>query len=298
LIQRNHLLRYQHYETIQCKCLPFNINNVGILVNDFFESNYFDAIQTAHEFQQLTESNKDTPAYRTGVYITNVYDTDKGRKYNLLRCSSNFTGPTHGYRDIDRKIVNKVNDFVNSFYSNPGTLNHVLAQIYHNTNGKKASIKRHSDKTKDMQKNGLLAFCSFYNTDDVEPLEMTKMRFRLKNDVTGDYVKQFDVTFAPNSLFVINLEMNRLYTHEIIPGKLEANKLPTRMGYVIRSSDTIATWKDDKVYIDNVEMVPPYSEGIKRLKDIYYEENMTSNKVTYSGFDFSLNEGDYMKPLI
>ena len=34
------------------------------------------------------------------------------------------------------------------------------------------------------------------------------------------------------------------------------------------------------------------------LKDIYYEENMTSKKIIYPDLNFSLNNGDYLKPLV
>ena len=60
------------------------------------------------------------------------------------------------------------------FGASHAPLNHVLAQIYHNTPSMtlpggtkqkqtKAKIKAHSDKTKDMPANGIMAFCTFYN---------------------------------------------------------------------------------------------------------------------------------------
>lgn len=286
-----------NHKIISYNQLPHNYHNVGVLMRNFFEPGNFERVQNAHEFQSLTESNKPTPAYRSGIYITPVEDTERGREFNLLRCSSNFTGPTDDCSVVDYEIINKVNEFIGKFYSCPSLLNHVLAQIYHNDNNKKAKIKQHSDKTKDMDENALLAFCSFYDDDDLRPMQVTHMKFKLKDDVEGNYEKQFTVPFTPNSLFVISLEMNRLYTHEIIPGKMQISQLPTRMGYVIRGSNTRAVWRDGKVFINNeTELVEPYDEGVKRLKDLYYEENMTSNKVIYDGFDFSLNKGDYMKP--
>ena len=56
------------------------------------------------------------------------------------------------------------------FFESVVKFNHVLAQIYENKiiekdNKKlerKAKIKEHSDKTKDMHRNALIAFCTFY----------------------------------------------------------------------------------------------------------------------------------------
>lgn len=81
-------------------------------------------------------------------------------------CSSNFTGPTDNFRETDKPIVDKVNYLATYVFENSAILNHVLAQIYANIreNGtdKKAKIKKHSDKTKDMPRNGLISFVTFY----------------------------------------------------------------------------------------------------------------------------------------
>lgn len=89
-------------------------------------------------------------------------------------------------------------------------------------------IKAHSDKTKDMPRNALIAFTSFYskpiatrqsNTDIFDVCYkgtsvLTRLHFRLKDLVKDDkFVKEFTVTLYPNSVFVIPLSTNRLYTH-------------------------------------------------------------------------------------
>ena len=67
--------------------------------------NYFDLVTNEHEFQTLTESNKPSNAYRTGIYLTPVTKKEDGIEFKLLRCSSNLGGPTDNFREISRIIV-------------------------------------------------------------------------------------------------------------------------------------------------------------------------------------------------
>ena len=307
--------------------LPININNVGIYIKNLFgEKDYFNLLKKEHEFQTLTESNKETNAFRKGIYLTNVeriYENSDDLQFNLLRCSSNLDGPTDNFRDTDNEIINKVNGLAKSFFKNPAELNHVLAQIYENKKdeNKKAKIKEHSDKTKDMPVNGLMAFCTFYDNDELKISEksghafkgvtlLTRLRFRLKDCVNNStLVKQFDIILYPNSVFMMPLSTNRLYTHEILPSTMPANKLPTRMGYVIRCSKTKAVYSNGNVFIktdsnpiidgsNTIKLVEPYTNGISKLKKLYYDENTTADIIDYGVFNFSLNKGDYMKPLL
>lgn len=311
-------------EIIKLGQAPININGVGIYFRQFFDqSNIFESICLEHEFQTLTESNKPTNAFRTGIYITKV----ESDKFNLLRCSSNFSGPTDNLELTDQMILDQVNGILKYYYSSQTNLNHILAQIYTNRKedgeDKKARIKEHSDKTKDMPKNGLMAFCSFYQqvaknsvkqsilTDSFDYVYngatsvLTKMRFKLKKDVLlPNLTKQFDITLYPNSVFVMSLEMNRLYTHEIIPSILPVELIPTRMGYVIRCSKTQAIHKDGCTWLidsnNNLTLLEePNPESIAKLKELYYKENITSEHIEYNEyneFNFSLNKGDYMPP--
>lgn len=323
-------LQYVEAEYIDWQGIPQNIHNVGVWFPRLFQSdkNYFQDIESEHEFQSLTESDKPGWALRSGIYMTDVMEHGHGIGFNLLRCSSNFSGPTDNYRESDYVVVNTVNHKVVSCFEQCTILNHTLAQIYHNNvvNGRthRAKIKEHSDKTKDMPRNGLIAFCTFYKEYDInkgfnlphikydetnmdykykKESVLTRLRFRLKSEVQDpQYVKKFDVVLLPNSVFIIPLSTNRLYTHEIIPPTLESRLIPTRMGYVIRCSNTPAVYHDGHTYIhtgpEGIKLEEPTEEGIARLKELYYKENSTTQLVTYDQINFSLNKGDYSQPLV
>lgn len=323
-----------NYPIIQIGEVPINVHNVGIYFRNFFnDNNYFNLISQQHEFQTLTESNKPSSAFRTGIYLSKVTKpmNQDELHFNLLRCSTNLNGPTDNFKDVDNEIINKINDIQHHYYEQYTELNHVLAQIYKNPTSdgsdKKAKISEHSDKTKDMPRNGLMAFCTFYEnyehgtfTDAIKKKfskstfdeydycyknisVLTKMRFRLKNDIMSDnFIKQFDITLYPNSVFIMSLEMNRIYTHEIMPSILSIQQIPTRMGYVVRCSKTKAIYKNNQTYIkyddEEVELEQPDVEGIKKLKQLYLQENVTSDIIHYGKFNFSLNNGDYLRPNI
>lgn len=304
--------------------VPLNVNNVGLFFREFFnEKNYFELLNNEHQFQILTESNKPGMSYRKGIYLTKVEENGNDINFNLLRCSTNLDGPTDNFRNTDNEIVNKVNDISQHFFEQRANFNHVLAQVYNNTKidgkEKKAKIKEHSDKTKDMPINGLMAFCTFYNFENVDLKEvkkngydycykgnsvLTKLRFRLKKTVVDTYfTKNFDVILYPGSVFMMSLSINRLYTHEIIPPYLSINKLPTRLGYVVRCSKTQAVFKDNQTYIKNsnsefVKLEEPTDLKIKNLKDLYFKENVTTDIMDYGDINFSLNNGDYLKPIL
>lgn len=330
--------------------MPLNINNVGLYYCNYFDKtkDYFNLISTEHKFQELTESNKPTNALRKGIYITHVNESNNGIEFNLLRCSTNMNGPTDNMRNTDNEILNEINNnILPYFYEKEITINHVLAQIYYSkiiqhkiTKGK---ISAHSDKTKDMPADGVIVFCSFYenyinnkfndkkiinsSTDNFDYVYnnkqhkehmsiLTKLRFRLKNDNfnNNNYNKLFDITLYPNSIFIISLEINKLYTHEIIPSVL-SNNIPLRLGYTIRCSNTKAIYKNNNtdigsarihristyiLYKDGEEqkLNEPNETDINTIKKLYYLENTTSDTINYGDMNFSLNNGDYMQPII
>ena len=307
--------------------VPININNVGVFFRKLFDdSDYFDLLTKEHQFQLLTESNKPGSSYRKGIYLSNVEENnDNSLSFNLLRCSTNLDGPTDNFRDTDKIIINKVNAVSNIFFKQEANLNHVLAQVYNNmkvdNKERKAKIAAHSDKTKDMPANALMAFCTFYNFDErnfegvktpddnkydrvyKDMTVFTKLRFRLKDSVKyPDFEKQFDITLYPGSVFIMSLETNRLYTHEIVPAQLSIEKLPIRLGYVIRCSKTKAVFKDDRTFIESDGELKPMSEctaeKAKHLKDLYFKENTSTEIVDYGEIDFSFNDGDYVRPLL
>lgn len=321
------------WEVIDSGRVPLLIHGVGVFYRRFFDTDadFFSKVCEDHSFQALTESTKPGTAHRTGIYLTPVIKDGDDFRFHLLRCSSNLSGPTGDFRSNDQFIVDSLNAEAKTLFHNSAPMNHVLAQIYHNTAaaaGKKetkAKIKDHSDKTKDMPRNGVMAFCTFYDKKGIEKLQamgpggfdygkrgvsgLTKLSFRLKPEArrTGcTLTPKFSVTLYPNSVFLMSLSTNRLYTHEIRPGALNAELLPTRLGYVVRCSNTAAIYRNERTYIEIddssgkrlVEMEPPTAQGMQQLRNKYAEENASAALIDYGPVLFSMNRGDYERPLV
>lgn len=328
-----------HYETynkekstiVTLGEVPVIVCNAGVYYRKLFSENgCFDKIKSAHDFQELTESNKEAKAFRKGIYLSKITKetTENGAEafhYHLLRCSSNLTGPTDNFRDIDTQIISLLNECAQQTFEYSTDMNHALVQIYENKKKTsdsqkeiKAKIKAHSDKTKDMPKEGLIAFCTFYDNSNAEKLKqsptdkfdlcykqvsgLTRLHFRLKKTVEDDSLeKEFSVTLYPNSAFLIPLSTNRLYTHEIRPSMLGVDQIPVRMGYVVRCSNLEAMHMENQTYIKEngryiklEEMTPELRE---ELRSSYYEENSTEKMIEYGKVHFSMNLGDYEKPI-
>ncbi|MEN2415217.1 hypothetical protein [Flavobacterium mesophilum] len=310
--------------------VPIVVSNAGVYFREMFtELDYFSKIKSEHAFQNLTESNKGSQALRTGIYLTDIAKEEADAKeklhYRLLRCSSNFTGPTDNFRETDHFIINTLNDSIKYCFEKETKLNHVLAQIYENKvksseNSKdvKSKIKAHSDKTKDMPKDGLIAFTTFYDNSNFDQLKksendrydwcykqtsgLTRLHFKLKDSVKDENLdKEFSVTLYPNSAFLIPLSTNRLYTHEIRPSMLNVDQIPVRLGYVARCSNLEAVFMDDQTFIkENNELIKleqMSSDDMVNLRNSYYEENSTEKNVEYGKIYFSMNSGDYEKPI-
>ena len=309
--------------------IPFVVHNVGVYYKNLFDDgDYFNMIQEEHVFQELTESTKKSKALRKGIYLSKVSkegteNENEKLHFHLLRCSSNLTGPTDNFRRTDHKIMDALNKIADSVFEEKVQLNHVLAQIYENkktTEGKeaKAKIKAHSDKTKDMPKEGLIAFCTFYDHSQFNSLNpsktdrydwvyknqsgLTRLLFKLKNTVQDQTLtKEFSVTLYRNSVFIIPLSTNRFYTHEIRPSMLNMDKIPTRMGYVVRCSNLEAIYIDDEVFIKEegelLKLEPMTDETMNDLRSSYLKENKTEEMVKYNKIRFSMNSGDYKKPI-
>ncbi|MFF9473499.1 hypothetical protein ACF1E9_12855 [Streptomyces roseolus] len=310
--------------------VPLRVHGVGVHYPRFFdpEVDHFGRIRAEHAFQSLTESTKPGTAHRSGIYLTPVTRVGDDLHFRLLRCSTNLSGPTEGFRPTDTLIVDDLNREAATVFRNHAPLNHVLAQVYHNTlataerKQSKAKISAHADKTKDMPADGIMAFCTFYDgLDKLRPLGeapldpfdrgvkgvsgLTRLRFRLKEpDARLDGVAlppHFTVTLHPGSVFFMPLSTNRLYTHEIRPSALDASLLPTRLGYVVRCSRTEAVHRGGRTLLkaaeDLVPLEPPTEKGMDRLRGLYAEENRTSSFIDYgSDFLFSMNTGDYVAP--
>ncbi|AFY94161.1 hypothetical protein [Chamaesiphon minutus] len=310
--------------------MPMLVHGVGVYYRRFFDldCDLFNRISTEHAFQTLTESNKPGKAHRTGIYLTPVTQEGEDLHFRLLRCSTNLSGPTENFRKTDRYIVDALNQKAAFIFQHQAPLNHVLAQIYHNTPAaaakkqSKAKISAHADKTKDMPVNGIIAFCTFYDRlDKLSPLTedafdygykgtsgLTKLHFRLKESVAAlpehkNLPRQFALTLYPNSVFFIPLSTNRLYTHEIRSSMLDAELLPTRLGYVVRCSSTEAVHQNGHTFLKRdgklVPLESPTIEGIDELRKLYTDENNTPDFIDYGDrFLFSMNAGDYLAPRI
>ncbi|MFB6872536.1 hypothetical protein [Streptomyces sp. NPDC056323] len=307
--------------------VPIRVDGIGVYYRRFFgpEADHFGRISADHAFQSLTESTKPGTANRSGIYLTPVTRNDDELHFRLLRCSTNLSGPTESFGPTDTHIVDALNREAAAVFRNQAPLNHVLAQIYHNTlataerKQSKAKISAHADKTKDMPVNGIMAFCTFYDRlEKLQPLAedafdrgvkgtsgLTRLHFRLKEPTEEhDGValpQQFTVTLYPGSVFFMPLSTNRLYTHEIRPSALDAELLPTRLGYVVRCSNAEAVHKNGQTFLklagDLVQLEPPTPAGMDNLRRLYAEENRTSAFIDYGDqFLFSMNTGDYVAP--
>lgn len=319
--------------------LPINIHNLGIYIRCLFDDEtqynnyYYDKITKAHDLISLTESNKSSMAFRTGRYLTKITQHDscpddencfKSHElhYKYMRCSTNFQKGTHNFYKIDNEIIDKTNRHMNKYFTNCAEFNHVLAQAYHNKidefgKSRHANISKHSDKTEDMPENALIGFFTSYKFDpsveygyqDFEifyknQLVLTKLNFERKHDVDIELypTKQFSISLYPGSVLAIPLSTNRLYTHEIKTPGLNPNILPTRLGYVMKSSKTNAIYDvlTNKTYIEDetgrTEMHPITEEEMKYLRDMYFQENVNSQRVVYDNMYYSMNDGDYMIP--
>eukprot|EP00808_Paulinella_micropora_P012383 g75001.t1 len=326
-----------HWRIVDLGQVPLLVHGLGVLYLRFFNLDhnnhhidFFQSITSEHTFQTLTESTKPGTAHRTGLYLSPVHYQGNAVHFQLLRCSSNLAGPTENFRQTDWRIVNALNAEAASVFNNAAPMNHVLAQIYHNTacspdghhKPTKAKIKAHADKTKDMPSGAVMAFCTFYHQlDRLQPIGpydyghrgarkgvsgLTTLHFRLKQSVvsrqgTGGLVPHFSVTLYPNSVFLMPISTNRLYTHEIRPPVLAVEKLPTRLGYVVRCSATPALHRDGQTYLKTngqlVKLLPPTPEGTAQVKRLYAEENLTHALLHYPHpVLFSMNQGDYMRP--
>ncbi|MGW6706090.1 hypothetical protein ACWGDE_14530 [Streptomyces sp. NPDC054956] len=309
--------------------VPLRVHGVGVYYRRFFglDADHFGRIGAEHAFQSLTESNKPGTAHRSGIYLTPVTPNGDELHFRLLRCSTNLSGPTENFGPTDTRIVEDLNREAAAVFRNQAPLNHVLAQIYHNTlatagrKQSKAKISAHADKTKDMPVNGVMAFCTFYDRlDELRPLAedafdygvkgasgLTRLHFRLKDAVEERdglaLPAHFTLTLYPGSVFFMPLSTNRLYTHEIRPSGLDAELLPTRLGYVVRCSSAEAVHKNDRTFLkaggELVELGPPTPDGTDELRRLYAEENRTSSFIDYGDrFLFSMNTGDYVAPRV
>eukprot|EP01063_Lacrimia_lanifica_P001045 TRINITY_DN10491_c0_g2_i1.p1 TRINITY_DN10491_c0_g2~~TRINITY_DN10491_c0_g2_i1.p1 ORF type:complete len:727 (+),score=203.34 TRINITY_DN10491_c0_g2_i1:80-2182(+) len=311
--------------------VPISIHGMGVYFRNYFdvEEQMFARVQRDHEFQALSESTKPGTAHRTGIYLTDVaQDAAGSRHYRLLRCSTNLSGPTGNFKATDRAVVGALNAEAGRVFDGAAEMNHVLAQIYWNSDAgadaksKKARIKAHSDKTKDMPRSGVMAFVTFYDglEERLRPMAdgfdwgyrgasgvikasgLTRLTFKLKRaDLERPFTPKFSITLYPNSVFFMPLSTNRLYTHEIVPPAIDVEHMPTRLGYVVRCSNTEAVHQNGTTYLKRAgglaALQPATDEGLAALRAAYAQENATEAYPDYGDrFTFSMNDGDYAAP--
>jgi hypothetical protein len=315
---------YDSLERVRLGRVPVRVGGVGVYYRRFFDDDdVFRRICLEHTFQTLTESVKPSKAHRTGIYLSPVRQRGDDLSFHLLRCSTNLSGPTENFCATDWHIVNALNEEADSIFGEHAPLNHVLAQLYPSTPATddhkqtKAKISAHADKTKDMPVDGIMAFCTFYDgLGALTPLPdhafdygykrksgLTRLQFRLKEPVKNraGLLPEFSLTLYPGSVFFMPLSTNRLYTHEIQASMLNAEMLPTRLGYVVRCSKTEAVHTHAGTFLEIdgklVPMEPPTAEGMAALRELYAAENRSDAFIDYGDrFRFSMNEGDYRAP--
>ena len=74
------------------------------------------------------------------------------------------------------------------------------------------------------------------------------------------------------------------------------------MGYVARSSEAVVRFVDGQTYIaergERVALTPMTREALTDLRHSYYQENRTAAAIAYGDVHFSMNAGDYQKPIL
>lgn len=319
--------------TVSAGQVPRLVPGIGVLYPKYFDDadEWYSRLTRSHALQSLTESTKPGESLRRGIYITRVTEASPGgdAHFNLLRCSTNLGGPTDNRRAVDDDIIAAVNELRQHHFPHSAELNHVLAQEYGNTlaesgKSKKAAISLHSDKTKDMPRNAVMAFVSFYDWKVPRPARMAPSEDGFDLLVGGStsvysrlvwHVKEsaaaadptlpetVSVTLGPGSVLLTSLTTNRLYRHETKPSVLCADSIPTRLSYVVRSSKTPAVFKDGATHVTAPDgaltpLRPASVEDVACLRELYLQENATCDEVEYGFLPFSMNSGDYLRPLV
>lgn len=308
--------------------LPLYVGDgAGIIYQSLFCNYWYQNLLDSHKFGTLTEATKPgTSPYRSGLYITRVNeDAATGeRTFKLLRCSTSFTNPTENLRPADEYILEVLNKMAAVNFHDSAPLDHVLAQQYVNVisedgKARRGTIADHSDKTKDMAPNGIMAFVTFYSRDIGSLSECTSLVWTKKAGAPEELPKTWQAILFTGSVLFVPLSTNRWYTHRIVAGSRPVHELPTRIGYVARCSKTtaVSTLTDGTFLVvpsdegegeggvgggsgsgeRRVPLVLPSADDIDRIRKLYKRENMETSVVDYGPVvPFSLNAGDYLRP--
>ncbi|MFD2286649.1 hypothetical protein GJU39_19545 [Pedobacter petrophilus] len=89
----NNLVNDDSIHVVELGEVPIIVNNAGVYFRSLFHGDYFYNIKTEHEFQELTESTKESKSFRKGIYLTEILkeetsENDEILHFRLLRCSS------------------------------------------------------------------------------------------------------------------------------------------------------------------------------------------------------------------
>jgi hypothetical protein len=248
--------------------LPRWVHDIGVYIPRAYVAGFYQQITVDHQFRT---SNKPGISHRSGIYLSRVKETETSIVYNIMRCSTTFKAPTDAFTDTDECIVQEANRHLNHCIHQCSDFNHVLAQLYTNTivDGRqiKAKLPAHSDKTEDMPVHAAIGFATFYDLSnrkdeyDYNNNELARMQFLSKTCKTR--MKTIEVLLEPNSLLIIPLHTNQLYTHEIVPPVSTIDKVLTRIEYVMRSSNVEANFNKNtnKTSITRANRKIPQSTG-------------------------------------
>jgi hypothetical protein len=173
-----------------------------------------------------------------------------------------------------------------------------------------------------MPANGVIAFGTFYDFSKCNVSKcsvesdgdivyrgkhslLTEIEFVLKRPSEHPHLaRDFRVTMLPNSLLVISLDTNRLFTHEIKPSLLPVERIPTHLGYVMRCSSNRAVHRNGQTFMvdeNDGSETPLHAmcpEDSQLIKSLYRNENATDDRIVYGKIFSSFNEGDYFRPLL
>lgn len=133
--------------------------------------------------------------------------------------------------------------------------------------------------------------------------------FELKPTCKLNLVKKVVVKLHPNSCLFVPLSTDRNYTHRTHPSQTNIKNRPVRLGYVMRVSKQMVYYDDSHAYllpedgaileIGLQKLKCADAEMSAEIKKLYLQENKECETPDYSNvLEFTLNEGDLVKPII
>ncbi|MEO1260986.1 MAG: alpha-ketoglutarate-dependent dioxygenase AlkB [Bacteroidota bacterium] len=234
-------------------------------------------------------------------------DVGKGRKGNhlvkiededipLVRTTSKFEKPAHGFSGTHDFIVSRILDFAKNnedLRNTPISFNHALIEIYDKYYFK---MKYHSDQALDLENNSCIALFSCYERPEgiAEPLVR---KLKIRNKVTNE---EHEYSLENNSVVLFSLPTNSKYQHKIVldassnkKDLLEDNRW---LGVTFRKSKTFVRFKGNQPWFKNGEALKLADEDQQRE---FYRLRGQENKsldFTYPWIGYTLSKSDTMIP--